>query len=98
MEALKGRLVKALVERGEVGVDGEDAGGSFPGPETRERPSGRDASVDFFRRLINSCHCAVDPAVAICHPCLLRNDFLAAIIAAVGIGSKNTGTHSCGAA
>ena len=82
----------------EVGVDGEDAGGSFPGPETCERPSGRDASVDFFRRLINFCHCAVDPAVAICHPCLLRNDFLAAIIAAVGIGSKNTGTHSCGAA
>ena len=81
-----------------TGVDGEDAGGSFPGPETCERPSGRDASVDFFRRLINFCHCVVDPAVAICHPCLLRNDFLAAIIAAVGIGSKNTGTHSCGAA
>ena len=30
------------------------------------------------------------------HPCRFRNDFLAAIIAAVGVGSKNTGRTSCG--
>ena len=30
------------------------------------------------------------------HPCRFRNDFLAAIIAAVGVASKNTGRTSCG--
>jgi hypothetical protein len=36
--------------------------------------------------------------VTVCtdHPCRLRNDFLAAIIAAVGVGSKKTGRTFCG--
>ena len=76
--------------RGFSAAEEEAAGG---GEKARGRSERRVSADSSWTRVFT--HFRV---VCTFHPCLFMNDFFAAIIAAVGVGSKNTGKISCGIA